>query len=141
MGSKSFRSGGFELGHEALHLGHVSGIERAVEDVAEGGPVLGASEGEVCGFAAAAPGGAAKLDGLLIAELTDNEGWSSLIDLAAALGQKGMVADSRQALASEEEHLVKVRTWLQSGTLADAKMDLTEQPGEQQEWYEQVFIH
>jgi hypothetical protein len=81
------------------------------------------------------------LDGILIAELTDNEGWSGLIELASALGQKEMVTDFRHALASEEAHLATVRTWVHGGTLADATMDLEEQPGEQQEWYEQVSIH
>jgi len=81
------------------------------------------------------------LDGILIAELTDNEGWSTLIDLAATLGQREMVVEFRQALASEEEHLAKVRTWLVNATTADAKMKLEEEPGEQQEWYEQLSIH
>jgi hypothetical protein len=34
-----------------------------------------------------------------------------------------------------------VRSWVESGTLADATMNLEDQPGEQREWYQQVSIH
>jgi rubrerythrin len=52
------------------------------------------------------------LDAALVAELTDNDGWAMLIDLADGLGQDEMVASFREALIEEEDHLVRVRGWL-----------------------------
>lgn len=81
------------------------------------------------------------LEAILVAELTDNDGWSLLIDVTESLGQKEMAAEFRQALAAEEEHLAKVRGWLRSATLADANMDLVQEAGEEQSTYSQVSIH
>jgi rubrerythrin len=81
------------------------------------------------------------LNGILTAELTDHDGWSMLIELASSLGQAEMAAEFREALASEELHLQRVRGWLRAAILADADLDLKEEPGEQQEWYEQLSIH
>jgi rubrerythrin len=70
------------------------------------------------------------LEGILIAELTDNDGWSMLIEVASTLGQDEMAEEFRQALAAEDEHLAHVRRWLRNASSADASMGLSEQPGE-----------
>lgn len=80
------------------------------------------------------------LDAILIAELTDNEGWSTLIELASALNQHEMADEFRQALATEDDHLAQVRSWVKNATLADATRNLEEHPGHQREWYEQISI-
>jgi rubrerythrin len=49
---------------------------------------------------------------LLTAELTDNDAWQSLIDVAAGLGQDDLASSFQEALANEEEHLTRVRTWV-----------------------------
>lgn len=51
---------------------------------------------------------------ILIAELTDNDAWESLIDYAQALGHEQLVKQFSQALVDEAEHLVKVRTWVKN---------------------------
>jgi rubrerythrin len=49
---------------------------------------------------------------VLQAELTDTDSWLVLADLTARLGH-GEIADQfRRALAEEEEHLARVRSWL-----------------------------
>ena len=65
------------------------------------------------------------LNALLTAELTDNAGWELLIKLAEEHQQQQMADEFRDALADEEEHLMKVRAWLESlvleqGTIAEA---------------------
>ena len=57
---------------------------------------------------------------LLVAELADNAAWELLIDLADQLGQAEMVERFSEALASEEEHLVTVRSWLETEVLGEA---------------------
>ena len=52
------------------------------------------------------------LDSLLAAELIDNDGWQLLISLAEGLGQTEMAKQFTECLASEDEHLVKVRRWV-----------------------------
>jgi len=62
------------------------------------------------------------LQAMLIAELTDNDGWRLLIQLADNLGQDEMKAEFETALANEEEHLINVRTWLQECVLDSAQV-------------------
>jgi hypothetical protein len=57
---------------------------------------------------------------MLTAELTDNDGWQLLIDLADNLGYPELVKDFQSALQHEEEHLVNVRGWLTELVLAKA---------------------
>lgn len=52
------------------------------------------------------------LKAILTAELVDNESWLMLADVAERLGQDDMAAEFRRALAEEEEHLARVRSWL-----------------------------
>jgi len=53
------------------------------------------------------------LEAILIAELTDNDSWAMLVNLADKMGQDEMAADFREALLQEEDHLDRVRNWLQ----------------------------
>ncbi|HEX7785858.1 MAG TPA: ferritin-like domain-containing protein [Methylomirabilota bacterium] len=52
------------------------------------------------------------LEAIAMAELTDNECWESLLGLAEMAGNSSLVSDCERALATEEEHLEKVRAWL-----------------------------
>ena len=53
----------------------------------------------------------------LAAELVDGASWQLLISMAEAVGQKDMADQFRGALDRENEHLDKVRTWLETLTL------------------------
>ena len=55
---------------------------------------------------------AQSLQAILTAELTDNDGWQMLINLADAQGHEEVAARFRTALANEEKHLASVRGWL-----------------------------
>jgi rubrerythrin len=61
------------------------------------------------------------LQAILTAELTDNDGWQMLINLAGELGHAEMAAEFQTALASEETHLASVRGWLEEHVLAQAQ--------------------
>ncbi|WP_437793174.1 ferritin-like domain-containing protein [Sorangium sp. So ce693] len=61
------------------------------------------------------------LQALLVAELTDNDGWRMLIDLAIAYGQEEMAAEFRVAEQHEALHLERVRAWLSSKLALDAR--------------------
>ena len=61
------------------------------------------------------------LQAILTAELTDNDGWRMLIDLAATLGHAELAADFEKALENEEEHLESVRGWLSEEVLKQAQ--------------------
>ena len=58
------------------------------------------------------------LQAILTAELTDNDGWQLLINLADNLGHDGMVKEFQSALEHEEEHLTNVRNWRTEKVLA-----------------------
>lgn len=60
------------------------------------------------------------LHAILIAELTDVEGWDLLIALAHAHGQKDMAASFAEAREAEKTHLNDVRKWLRQLSLAQA---------------------
>ncbi len=64
---------------------------------------------------------AQSLQALLTAELTDNDGWQMLSQLAAQLGLEELEEQCRTALEAEREHLEKVRQWLLSATLETAQ--------------------
>jgi hypothetical protein len=61
------------------------------------------------------------LQALLVAELTDNDSWRMLIDLAIAYGQDEMAAEFRVAEQHEAIHLERVRAWLSSKLALDAR--------------------
>ena len=52
------------------------------------------------------------LHAILIAELTDNEGWVMLISLAREMGHAAMADEFEAARAAEDRHLLRVRAWL-----------------------------
>jgi ferritin-like metal-binding protein YciE len=54
------------------------------------------------------------LHAVLVAELADVEAWDLLASLAEGMGEDEMAQNFRQALAQEQEHLAKVRSWYQS---------------------------
>jgi len=62
------------------------------------------------------------LQAMLIAELTDNDGWQLLIKLADNLGHDELKAEFETALANEEEHLLNVRAWLSECVLDSAQV-------------------
>ncbi|MGK4000553.1 ferritin-like domain-containing protein [Sorangium sp. So ce1024] len=61
------------------------------------------------------------LQALLVAELTDNDGWRMLIDLATAYGQDELAAELRAAEQHEARHLELVRVWLSNKLALDAR--------------------
>jgi ferritin-like protein len=60
------------------------------------------------------------LEALLVAELSDNACWETLVALARDAGEDDMAADFEQALRAEALHLSRVKAWLERGTLAAA---------------------
>lgn len=52
------------------------------------------------------------LEGILVAELADNECWENLIELAQQNGRQDMAGTFERALAEERDHLASVRTWI-----------------------------
>lgn len=61
----------------------------------------------------------------LIAELTDNDGWATLITLATNLGHEELAAEFTRAFRAEERHLANVRQWYAAHALAEGKRDLS----------------
>lgn len=57
----------------------------------------------------------AALDAVLVAELTDNDAWESLIELARHAGHDALAESFAGALRDEIEHLENVRRWLAAG--------------------------
>jgi rubrerythrin len=64
------------------------------------------------------------LDAMLTAELTDNDAWQLLVDLAEGLGHDDLAAQFRIALQQEEQHLVLVRGWVEGALLGQAGVSL-----------------
>jgi rubrerythrin len=63
------------------------------------------------------------LEAMLIAELTDNDAWLLLADLAERLGHDEMAESFRVALQAEEEHLARVRGWLEVRLIGQAGVE------------------
>jgi hypothetical protein len=64
------------------------------------------------------------IEGLLVAELTDNACWETLIALARDAGQGDMATQFERALESEQEHLARVKRWARGAGQADAHFEL-----------------
>lgn len=60
------------------------------------------------------------LEGLLIAELVDRDGWEMLIGIAKGLGEDKLVQAFQGAQQQEERHLQTVRSWLTQGVAQEA---------------------
>ena len=61
------------------------------------------------------------LQAILTAELTDNDGWQMLVNLARAQGHDELADKFQAALANEEKHLARVRAWLSAMLMEQAK--------------------
>jgi rubrerythrin len=59
------------------------------------------------------------LQAVLVAELTDTDGWFLLATLAERLGHDKLAAEFREAQIREATHLERVRSWLTELTLTD----------------------
>lgn len=59
------------------------------------------------------------LEGILVAELVDNDGWQLLCDVAQSGGHDELVDFCEHAAAAEQRHLERVRTWLAAGNAAE----------------------
>jgi hypothetical protein len=104
-------------------LAHFHLLERAIEDLGSDPTAITpsadiaavASEGIVA--VAVDPRTTLKqsLEAILVAELADRDSWESLIALAREGGQDEMARRFEVALAEEEDHLRKVRTWVANG--------------------------
>lgn len=66
------------------------------------------------------------LDSILIAELNDNETWAMLISLALKLDRGDLAREFHRVLEQEQEHLDKIRTWLNSSIAAQAGIEVPE---------------
>jgi len=55
------------------------------------------------------------LEGILVAELADNDCWEALSELAQQAGEEEKAQRFGLAFATEQEHLGKVRSWLAAG--------------------------
>lgn len=55
------------------------------------------------------------LEAILVVELADNACWETLGALAQEAGEDNLASQCKQARATEEEHLTKVRTWVAAG--------------------------
>jgi rubrerythrin len=65
------------------------------------------------------------LEALLIAELTDNDSWRLLIEIATIQDQQEMAAEFRVAEQEEQHHLESCRRWLLNKAL-ESRVDLRE---------------
>lgn len=70
------------------------------------------------------------LKAILTAELADNDGWLTLADLAERLGHADTASEFRRALAEEEDHLARVRSWLATAVEGQAGLDPSPTPNE-----------
>lgn len=66
------------------------------------------------------------LEALLVAELTDNDSWRRLIDVAQMFGQDEMVREFRLAEVAERRHLELVRRWLDNAAQLEVRGDMDE---------------
>lgn len=75
------------------------------------------------------------LQAALVAELSDNDGWQMLIELATTLDREDLAQKFEDALKNEAEHLEKVRLWLSSMTLqeADISVDVVGEPSAEED--------
>jgi rubrerythrin len=63
------------------------------------------------------------LKAILLAELADNDGWLVLADVAERLGHTDLASEFQRALAEEEEHLARVRSWVTSAIEGQAGLE------------------
>lgn len=60
---------------------------------------------------------------VLAAELADNDGWETLVEVASGLGQEQLAAQFSEAAVAEEEHLTRVRAWVMLAVAAQTGIE------------------
>lgn len=65
------------------------------------------------------------LNAMLMAELTDNEAWPTLITMAEGMDQDEMAGRFRTALEEEVDHLEHVRRWIAEELASEAGIDVS----------------
>jgi rubrerythrin len=102
---------------------HMALVKEAIESLG-GDPTLMSPSADVAGTAALGIVNVLvdprtnllqSLEAIMIAELTDNECWDTLVELATKAGQAELAQRFDGARLHEREHLVKVRTWIANG--------------------------
>jgi rubrerythrin len=68
------------------------------------------------------------LEAAHVAELTDNDCWDALIELAAEMGKNDLAAMFTEARDEEREHLLKVRTWISNAVRGQAGIAEADRP-------------
>jgi hypothetical protein len=66
------------------------------------------------------------LETILVAELADHESWESLARTAQSLDDGDLTAKIKQAQQTEDEHLMKVRGWLEAADKVRGKVSRNE---------------
>jgi rubrerythrin len=116
-----------ELGHVALLRGALERIGADPTAQTPGADVVGLASTGLFGVVLDPRTSLGQsLEALLIAELTDNDSWRMLIELATAYEQHEMAADFRAAELAEQRHLASVRAWLANKLALDARAAPTE---------------
>lgn len=112
-------------------LRHFDLVKSAIETLG-GDPTMVTPSADVCGVAGAGWVQAMTdprttlteaLKVVLSAELTDYDGWETLTDVAAGLGQDDLAEQFREAANEEETHLARVRTWVTLAVAAQAGIE------------------
>jgi rubrerythrin len=60
---------------------------------------------------------------VLAAELADNDGWETLVEVAAGLEQEELASQFREAAIQEEAHLTRVRAWVMLAVAAQTGIE------------------
>ena len=68
------------------------------------------------------------LEAIVVAELADNECWTTLAQLSRQAGQEELTQGCLEAIAHERDHLRKVRMWIAAGQGRTAGDDGAEMP-------------
>jgi rubrerythrin len=109
-----------ELAHMrmlAAHIGDLGGEPAAITPAANRETIASRGIGDVVTDAASTV-----LDGLeamVIAELTDHEQWTGLIELVRELGREDLARSFLTAQSTEHTHLSKMRAWISAGRAAN----------------------
>jgi hypothetical protein len=137
--SKHQAYGSFDGGpgaDEILHIlteeyEHGDLLERAIKDLGGDPTALTPSANLAVNISAGLPQVLAdprtnllqSLEAIVVAELADNECWTTLEQLARQAGHDELAGECREAIAHEREHLRTVRRWIAAGhgrTMAEA---------------------
>lgn len=70
------------------------------------------------------------LKAILVAELTDHDGWEALSECAVALGEDELATKFKKALNEEREHLANVRGWLKAAVGGQLGVQVQDRPAD-----------